>query len=290
MARVNFSVLLFSLSAYISKTPKISPPMTAHTIDEVIAFLDDIIVSSIKNENRLGYFAALYKMVTLRVRNEVNKPNGTSIFQDPKRMEKLDVIFANRYLKAYSQFSNGETPTKSWQIAFEAASNPSNVVIQQLFLGMNAHINLDLGVAAAEISQELDQPIKDLHHDFDKINDVLKSLIGQVEKEISMIWPALRWLLRLVPFHLDRGIVSFSMDIARDRAWTFATEIFASPPQDIPTLIDTRDQKVSAYAQDLANPPWWIRLIIFFIHLGENKSVAKNIKYLDAEIRRRVIL
>lgn len=264
--------------------------MKAQTIDEVIQFLDDIIESSIQTNNRLGYFAALYKMVTESVRDEVNKPPGKSIFQDPKRMEKLDVIFANRYLHAYGQFAKRQIPTKSWLIAFEASANPADIVLQHLFLGMNAHINLDLGIAAAEISKDLGQPIEDLHHDFDKINDVLKSLVGRVEKEISMIWPPLRWLLRIVPFHLDRGIVSFSMDIARDHAWDFATKVFDAPTQDIDKLIEERDQKVAGYAEDLANPPWWIRFFLFFIRLGENKSIAKNIRYLDADVRRRVML
>ena len=42
--------------------------MQAQTIDDVIKQLDDIILWAKANKNRLGYFAALYRRVTVRVK------------------------------------------------------------------------------------------------------------------------------------------------------------------------------------------------------------------------------
>lgn len=96
-------------------------------------------------ESRLGYFAALYRRVTMAVKQGV----ADNIFQDGARMERLDVIFANRYLDALQEFRNGQPTTMSWRAAFQAAAHWYPLVLQQLLVGMNAHINLDLGVAAA---------------------------------------------------------------------------------------------------------------------------------------------
>ena len=82
-------------------------------------------------------------------------------------MEKLDVIFANRYIKAYYQYQTQQPTSKSWEAAFVEADNYWIIVLQHLLLGMNAHINLDLGIAAAQISPK--DEIHSLQNDFNTI-------------------------------------------------------------------------------------------------------------------------
>ena len=263
--------------------------MKANTITEVIDALDQIIADSEKAKSRLGYFPALYKMVTERVREEVNKPEGQSIFEDPARMEKLDVIFANRYLKAYSEYMDGKSPTQSWLIAFKTTKRYPPIVIQHLFLGMNAHIGLDLGIAAAQVCKELGQPIETLQKDFNSINTILSSLVEQVEKELSMIWKPLKYILALVPFKLDHLITSFSMELARDKAWNFTLKVFHAPDSEVDLIIAEKDAKVAKYAKGLAFPPIWLAIPIFFIRVGENFSITKNIQYLNNKIRSKIL-
>ena len=59
----------------------------AKNIDEVIAQLTDIIDISRQEPGRLGYFAALYRKVTINVKQGIL--NGR--FEDGARMERLDV-------------------------------------------------------------------------------------------------------------------------------------------------------------------------------------------------------
>ena len=122
--------------------------MQASTIEEVIIILDKIIEDCKATASRLGYFATLYRKMTLGVSEGIRK----GIFEDGARMERLDVVFANRYLDAYSKYTSGQKPTRSWQTAFDATQSDKLTVFQHLLLGMNAHINLDLGIAAAAIS------------------------------------------------------------------------------------------------------------------------------------------
>ncbi len=100
----------------------------AQNIDEVIARLTDIIDISRQEPGRLGYFAALYRKVTISVKQGIL--NGR--FEDGARMEMLDVNFANRYLEAYELHSKGETPTASWQVSFEAAGHWRPLILQHL--------------------------------------------------------------------------------------------------------------------------------------------------------------
>lgn len=120
------------------------PPsnLKASTIDEVIASLDRIIEWSKRTKSRCGYFAALYRKVTCNVRDGI----ASGYFDDGERMERLDVIFANRYLEAFEAYHSGQSTTQSWILAFDTTQRWSPIVLQHLMVGMNAHINLDLGL------------------------------------------------------------------------------------------------------------------------------------------------
>jgi len=118
----------------------------AETIDDIIEGLEKIIDWAYQKNSRLGYFPALYMQVTRKVKEGIE----ASFFDDGPRMERLDVEFADRYLDAFYAYRDGRPLTKSWQVTFEAAENKNLLILQHLLLGMNAHINLDLGIATAK--------------------------------------------------------------------------------------------------------------------------------------------
>jgi hypothetical protein len=120
--------------------------MLPNTIDEIIARLNDIIDEALRAESRIGYFAGLYERVTTNVRRALV---AGDVFQNNPRMERLDVVFADRFIAAWDAFSSGREPTASWRVAFSMLGDAGPLVVQHLMLGMNAHINLDLGIAAA---------------------------------------------------------------------------------------------------------------------------------------------
>jgi len=91
----------------------------AQTIDEVIARLDAIIERAIVERDRLGFFAVLYRTVTAAVKEGI----AAGRFQDGPRMERLDIVFANRYLHAFHLHRSGRAPTSSWRAAFAATSD-----------------------------------------------------------------------------------------------------------------------------------------------------------------------
>src|SRR5258708_29024904 len=92
--------------------------MTPQTIDEVIAELNQIILRARNQRDRLGFFAALYRNVTIRVKAGIT----AGLFENGPRMEKLDVTFANGYLAALDAFRNGKPLRKCWLISFQMAA------------------------------------------------------------------------------------------------------------------------------------------------------------------------
>jgi len=188
------------------------------TIDDVLSRLDHEIAHARAEGARWGYFPALYRTVTAEVKRAIEDGE----FEDGPRMEHLDVRFAVRYFDALDQWRAGAGPTRSWQIALHAAERADLLVLQHLLLGMNAHIMLDLAVAAAEIAPG--ERIAALQRDFFHINDLLARMVDGAEAAIARSFPALGRLDRVAGGR-DEAMATFSIEEARDIAWTAATTL-----------------------------------------------------------------
>jgi len=247
--------------------------MPAETIDDVIHALDGIIDWAWNQKSRTGYFAALYRRVTQSVKDGISQGH----FQNGPLLEKLDVIFANRYLQAFEQFRSGQKPTLSWQVAFQAASHWYPLIVQQLLGGMNAHINLDLGIAAAVCSPG-DQ-IAGLQTDFNEINAVLAGEVGTVAQEIAEVSP---WIGLLEKFGLreETKIINFSLTKARDCAWSEAVKMAALPANNLQAAINDLDIRVQMLGRLVVSPPFWIKLQLFPIRVRENNDVRQVLDVL----------
>lgn len=250
-------------------------PRQATTIDEVIDRLGDLIAQSIRDWSRLGYFAALYRKVTVKVKEGIAEGR----FQDGPRMERFDVTFANRYLDAMNQFRQGKRPSLCWLASFKAASNWRPIILQQLLLGMNAHINFDLGIAAAEVSPGSELP--SLQHDFNEINNILGGLVGQVQSEIDEVSPWIRFSGSIDP-KPDLAIVNFSMDKARACSWNVATKLAQLDPAQWKPHLALLDAEVTALAGLVQNPIGLIfKLGLLVIRSRESNDVARVIDVLN---------
>lgn len=251
--------------------------MIAKTIDEVIENLEHIIQASINEESPLGYFAALYQKVTIEVKAKL----GKDYFDDDKRMEQLDVVFANRYLRAYADYKQGVGITKSWELAFNSSKNKNLIVLQHLLFGMNAHINLDLGIAATEVTSK--STIQSLHSDFNKINKILASLVDEVQKDLSKIWPVLHVILKLGG-KVDDFLIDFAMSIARDGAWKFANELSVEEGTNHENMIAQRDKKISELSKLITGHGIFVRILLKIIRLGERGKPSDKIRALEKVI------
>ncbi|MDP8931968.1 MAG: DUF5995 family protein [Actinomycetota bacterium] len=242
-------------------------------IDGVLAALDAIVADGVRRSSRVGYFAAMYRKVTAKVKQGITE----GFFDDAQRMERLDVSFANRYLVALEQYQRGRRPTRSWRTAFEAAERSSPILLQHLLLGINAHINLDLGIVAAEVAPA--DHLGGLRRDFDRINEILASMIEQVQREVGGISPWLG-LLDVLGGRSDEEVVRFSVEVARTEAWRFATELAALARDDWGGPIGARDARVSRLARVVLRPGP-LTLGLWVIRARESNDVVRNIEVLS---------
>jgi hypothetical protein len=243
------------------------------TIDQVLAQLENIIAESKKTGDRVGYFAALYYKVTAKVKEGIAKNE----FENGPRMERLDVLFASRYLDALQQWRKSQPVTESWKVAFEATRRSSLLVLQQLLLGVNAHINLDLGIAAVETVGQ--GTIQDIQKDFDAINTIITSLTYEVIHEITQVSPLLS-LLGLHANNTNSLLIQFSIGNARDGAWCFAEELSQKRAQEYSDCISARDKDIAQLARALTKSTGFIRFTLWLVHVVEWHDPRKIIRVL----------
>ena len=250
--------------------------LPASSIDDVIGQLDIIIEWAKENESKLGYFPALYRKVTWRVKDGIIRNE----FEDSARMEKFDVIFANRYLTAFEKYHNQHDPVRAWDHAFDAAHRWKPIILQHLMLGMNAHINLDLGIAAAETVDALGDSLLDMKHDFFLITDILIEMIDHVQNEISQVWPLMRLLDRIAG-EKDELIAAFGLDVSRNRAWKTARALANLSDARRDHTIGKLDRNVRNLGKLLLSNGPIFGVLLFIARLGEMRSVSGTIEVLE---------
>ncbi len=255
------------------------PPAIPHatSIDEVVDATDSIINWSIAAHSRLGYFAAMYKRITVAVRTAV----AQGAFQDGKRMETFDVTFANRYFAAVNGHfhpADFPKPTHSWQVAFDAAARPEPIIVQQLLMGVNAHITLDLGIVAQVI--EPGSQLPSLQQDFDTINAVLASQVNDVVAGIDELSPVLANLYAALQDN-EINMIDEALTTMRDSAWSFASILADEPSVLQPATILTRDLQVAQQGVLILNPPAPLSAIVSAIAESESRDIANIIEVLN---------
>jgi hypothetical protein len=248
----------------------------AKTIDEVLKQLDAIIADSVKNNDPSGFFAYIYRRTTAEIKKSIVKGE----FEDNDRMEKFDVLFANKYLEAYRDFHGSLSVCRPWAAAFRA-KNDRQTIIQHVILGMNAHINYDLGMAAAEFTRggEIDK----LKNDFMKVNEVLNSLVDELQVKVGRV-SRLMFLLDWIGKRSDEEVMNFSMAKARQQAWNFATVLAVLPEQEQKNAIDKVDAIIGNLADTVKRPPVKLAAVVInIISRFEEKDVKKVLRRLEED-------
>lgn len=193
-------------------------------------------------------------------------------------MERFDVAFASRYFAALNAFFHGVgTLSHSWQVALKGAALDQPIIVQHLIAAVNAHIDLDLGIAAEEIAPGPALPA--LHCDFIKLNGVLGAQVQTVLDEIDSLSPVLADIYKkLEQYEID--LIDEGLKITRAGAWSFASEIANVPLPLREVKIALHDFATAEIGMLILHPPPLLAVIVGVIAAAESRDVAKNIEVL----------
>lgn len=253
-------------------------PKKAKNIDEVIDQLDEIIDDSVSSQSFVFAFAFVYRETTAEIKKAIE--NGE--FEDNERMESMDVVFANLFIETYYKHKSADSISKSWGMAFRSAKEKLSLA-QHILLGMNAHINLDLAIAALRTSPGV--KIIELKNDFMLVNDILAGLTNRMQKSVGKVSIMMK-LLDVFGFKSDEKIINFSIKKAREISWLNAMELALTSKNKINEKIAELDKNTLRVSALIRNPPGiTLDLLLKFIRLFEVKEPAKIIEKMRSQFR-----
>jgi uncharacterized protein DUF5995 len=234
-------------------------------VDALVARMEELLASMDAAGDPARFFLGTY----LRTTRAVGAAIDAGIFEDPQWVSDWDVDFAELYLDALVAYRRDPAAApEPWRQAFgtRADARPEAHVL----LGMNAHINYDLPIAVADALDRDELAV--FGGDFDRMNDLLASLVDEVSADIALCWPLLRWINRL-----GRGpddvIVDFSMRYAREHAWCSALKLAPLAGAERRRAIAVLDAEAVRLARDVARPSAPGRIVAAIIRAGERGSV-----------------
>ena len=244
------------------------------TIEEVLAALRTVVVDAAASDDRTGLFATVYRQVTAAVAQGVRD----GLFDDPERLNRFDAVFATRYLRALSAWRAGKDPGRSWRLAFRAAADDGPVLVQHVVLGVNAHINLDLAVAAADAAPG-DQ-IAGLEDDFERINDVLVDVLCRLQGAVGELSPLLDKLDGVLG-RIDEEILGFAVQRARSEAWEAAVLLAGQSGAARQATERMLDRYAYGLGRIVLAPPFPAPAALQVVRFAERTPVGEAVRRLD---------
>jgi len=247
--------------------------MQINTIDEVLVELQKIKDQCKTTNNPCGYFAVLYFQVTERVKFGIQQRE----FDNNELMEKLDIVFAKRYIDAFWAYVEKRPLSACWRVAFDASQQQNLIVLQHMIAGINAHINLDLGIAASDAMEG--QPLEGMRALFFQMNQVLSDMVDEQKAKMARLSSMFSWLMPMAK-KLDEKLVQFSIQVARDGAWRFAVQYHASASK--PSLCLERDTIINQLGKAIVAPGFRLSCLLKTIRFFESGTVADKMEKLSS--------
>ncbi len=173
----------------------------------------------------------------------------------------------------------GRSTTRSWVTAFDAAKRWRPVVLQHLLLGINAHINLDLGIVVAELAGG-PEDLPALRPDFEAVNDVLGEMVDHSQAAVDSLSPWFGLADRLGARN-DEALIRFSLRAARTQAWAVARALAALPPSERPAEIDRLDREVDDLARRILHPGASLSAGLLVVRLREPWRATKALDVMQ---------
>jgi hypothetical protein len=195
-------------------------------------------------------FALTYLITTQGFRGYLSDVRGSAFFEDEPGIIQLDRTFANLYFAAVEQYIDGQAPP-AWRIAFQAADSGRSNAIQDLFLGMNAHIQRDLPVALAAVGL-VDETGASRRADHNRVNEILSAVLDDIEDEVAARYDSMISLFDASPSPVDEEGALEVLKSWREGAWRNAERLTLAKSDAERAVVM---QQIEAYAET------WARII-----------------------------
>jgi len=96
-------------------------------------------------------FATTYLTLTKQLLEDVKSGLVDRRYISPEYLYTEDALFANVYMRAVRGYERGDEVADAWRIAFETAERNDTGAVQDMLLGINAHVQNDMPFVLASL-------------------------------------------------------------------------------------------------------------------------------------------
>lgn len=195
--------------------------------DPVVSKMQELIQRWEAAADQRLIFLSCYRMMTSNMLEAIERDE----FIDSLWVEHLLHRFAAYYfmaLEAYEIDAPAAPPV--WKLAFDAAVHPGTMVLQNLMLGVNAHINYDLVLALNDLLKPewallSEDQRKQRYTDHCRVNEVIGRTIDAVQDQVLEPGRPLLDIIDKLLGPLDEAMISGLISHWRDSVWKHATRL-----------------------------------------------------------------
>lgn len=242
------------------------------SLEATLGRLDRIVEDACTERSHLGVFPAMYRSVTAAVLEAIR---AGGFFDDDEVVEHLTIVFADLYFEAYDRYRGNDEVALCWMVAFQTAESPQlRMILQHLLLGMNAHINLDLGLATVEAAGDDLVAVK---ADFVRVNEILFQVLDALQGGLGEVSPRMALIDRLGG-QWDERMMRVGLRTCRDLAWTFANRLAVG--DDKPGVTSRRDADAAWVARAMLRPWSPVNLIARIVAKVESRDILQVVASL----------
>lgn len=197
------------------------PTAAYRTLDDVVDGFGTLEQRFREAQDRRAIFLTLYGVVS----DEMRTRAAAGVFQDHAWVHRYAVAFANLYRRALDDYDAGRVSDvpKAWRLCFDAAAAGTGLVLQDMFLGVNAHVNNDLPLALCAVGIGPDREAR--YRDHSAVNAVLAGVTERATERIAALYAPGVTSMDACAGQLDEIVSVFSLDVARESAWDAAVSL-----------------------------------------------------------------
>ncbi|WP_053720296.1 DUF5995 family protein [Saccharothrix sp. NRRL B-16348] len=209
------------------------------TIEEAIPCMQVALRYFHERNDYRAVFLRAYYIITLNVHAAVHRYGDykNPIFFDADWVRAQAGHFASLYFRSLTTFDRDPESERAWKVAHRMAEDRTSTVLQDLLLGLNAHINYDLAYGTF---LNLRQHGDDAGHlllprrkfDHDQVNNILVRSVPQIAETLTRDYGGGITLLRKTLRGLDIVLSSTGLKHYRERVWWSAISYLTTADEE----------------------------------------------------------
>ncbi|WP_158843962.1 DUF5995 family protein [Saccharothrix deserti] len=214
------------------------------TIEEAIPCMQVALRYFHERNDYRAVFLRAYYIITLNVHSAIHRYGDykNPIFFDADWVRAQAGHFASLYFQSMTTHERDPESERAWKLAHRMAEEKTSTVLQDLLLGLNAHINYDLAYGTfLNLRQHGDDAAHLLlprrKFDHDQVNNILVRSIPQIAETLTRDYGGGIGLLRKTLNGLDVVLTGTGLKHYRERVWWSAVSYLTTADEEELNLV-----------------------------------------------------